>query len=471
MAGNYSDVFDYINKLFSGENLANELNQDKYKMASGLYKDAIGDNIDQFMMRDWQSGGYDKRMTFEEFKTSHAGFLKVVAKMKDGVQDMQVTEEVKQSKVINLSQYDNIENALMPAKEVEDKIDAGFKFMPAEGKWFKKTKAGEELPPGKAEDMLVEGDLVEYKLRTKKELNNQYKDWTKFINETEEVPELRQLLNSMVDIKGTPDMKRVFREVVDDKGEIQTTMDKVQGRQTDQQLMILIEKANNKIRETDARRGLSAKAITRLRTVKRDAVDTFDYKEASKAFGKSVVDSRINEFQGKYPTTGLYEAQREIIDRMQSEERIKHIGVKPATPFDIAWAKWVSEYRYLRDDPSSTDQSLENLKDMKKYASYGGYFKTYKRAGLDREEGKLARQELNKKISYLEGLALQRKKEIKEYERRRKKGETSTPPQPSPEPVIREEPSAIETEAKELSDSEKASLAYQEEFEKRRREE
>jgi len=97
----------------------------------------------------------------------------------------------------------------------------------------------------------------------------------------------------------------------------------------------------------------------------------------------------------------LFEARREIIDRLQTEERIKS---ETLTPLDLAWTKWLTDYSGLRRDKESPEQDLQSLRELKYYGSYGGYYPLYKKAGLTRQEAKLARTELNKKINYLEGL-------------------------------------------------------------------
>jgi len=301
-------------------------------------------------------------------------------------------------------------------------LEQGYEWISTIGKWGLKK----------------DGKLYESDIKDKIELNQEYQDWTNKINESRDVNDLSKLMNNLVDLKSHPEYNKVY----DESGRY----DKILSRQSDDKLIRLIEKANNKIKSIDKRKGYSPRTIERLKRVKHDAVEELNYKEAMKTFGKKIVDNKVDEFTDKYPVVDLFEARREIIDRLQTEERIKS---ETLTPLDLAWTKWLTDYSGLRRDKESPEQDLQSLRELKYYGSYGGYYPLYKKAGLTRQEAKLARTELNKKINYLEGLEKQAKEEIQKAKQRK----------PKPEVVVEEK--EVE-EVKPVSEYEQMEIAAKE---------
>ena len=425
MAGNYDDILRYWEKLFSGDELGEELSKEKYKLDSGMFQGEILDKIEADMYSTWLRS--HSEIPYDEYRRGKmTGYLEVVDKfLGEGVTSMRLGN-------FDLNKYSNISRNIQPAYDNESMLEQGYEWIPTLGKWGRKGGVG--IIPG-------DEDIKDFK-----ELNQEYKEWNNEINESRDINNLGKLMGSLVDLKSEPEFVKVYKESKDEEGDKQFTYERVKGRQSDDQLIRLIEKGNNKIKSIDKRKGYSPRTIERLKRVKHDAVEELNYKEAMKTFGKKIVDNKVDEFTDKYPVVDLFEARREIIDRLQTEERIKS---ETLTPLDLAWTKWLTDYSGLRRDKESPEQDLQSLRELKYYGSYGGYYPLYKKAGLTRQEAKLARTELNKKINYLEGLEKQAKEEIQKAKQRK----------PKPEVVVEEK--EVE-EVKPVSEYEQMEIAAKE---------
>jgi len=387
MAGNYDDILRYWEKLFSGDELGEELSKEKYKLESGSFQSEILDKIEADMYSTWQRS--HSNVPYDEYKRGKmTGYNIVVDKfLGEGVTSMSMGN-------FDLNKYGNIKKNIQPAYDNESMLEQGYEWISTLGKWGLKK----------------DGKLYESDIKDKIELNQEYQDWTNKINESRDVNDLSKLMNNLVDLKSHPEYNKVY----DESGRY----DKILSRQSDDKLIRLIEKANNKIRSIDDSKGYSQRDILLISRIKRD-VEPLNYKEAIKTFGKETVDNRVDNFEDKYPYADLFEARREIIDRLQTEDRFEHN--KPTTPLDLTWTKWLADYGGLRGDKESSELNLQNLKELKHYASYTGYYPIYKQAGLSKDEAKEVKQKINQKIDYLEGLNKQAREEIQKAKQRKPK--------------------------------------------------
>jgi len=90
MAGNYDDILRYWEKLFSGDELGEELSKEKYKLDSGMFQGEILDKIEADMYSTWLRS--HSEIPYDEYRRGKmTGYLEVVDKfLGEGVTSMRL---------------------------------------------------------------------------------------------------------------------------------------------------------------------------------------------------------------------------------------------------------------------------------------------------------------------------------------------------------------------------------------------
>ncbi len=128
MAGNYDDILRYWEKLFSGDELGEELSKEKYKLDSGMFQGEILDKIEADMYSTWLRS--HSEIPYDEYRRGKmTGYLEVVDKfLGEGVTSMRLGN-------FDLNKYSNISRNIQPAYDNESMLEQGYEWIPTLGKW------------------------------------------------------------------------------------------------------------------------------------------------------------------------------------------------------------------------------------------------------------------------------------------------------------------------------------------------